>query len=172
MVKCLTHGLRGFNGAVQRRLAALTVTMLISLCWQQLSEVELRRISDICKQWANSGSHEFVMQNKVRYMRPHARFAHCSCKNAALTLDLGLSASAADSCCIFTLAVRPPPVLTSRIEIYYFHIASIENSFFRAAVERVETVSFNSWIKTKSCQCLLPLFEKRWSDWVVDLRQL
>ena len=28
MVKCLTHGLRGFNGAVQRRLAKLTVTML------------------------------------------------------------------------------------------------------------------------------------------------
>ena len=32
MVKCLTHGLRGFNGAVQRRLATLTVTMLISSC--------------------------------------------------------------------------------------------------------------------------------------------
>ena len=36
-----------------------------------------------------------------------------------LTLDLGLSASAADSCCIFTLAVRQPPVLASCIEIYY-----------------------------------------------------
>ena len=32
MVKCLTHGLRGFNGAVQRRLATLMVTMLVSLC--------------------------------------------------------------------------------------------------------------------------------------------
>ena len=32
MVKCLTHGLRGFNGAVQRRLATLTVTMLMSSC--------------------------------------------------------------------------------------------------------------------------------------------
>ena len=29
MVKCWTYGLRGFNGAVQRRLATLTVTMLI-----------------------------------------------------------------------------------------------------------------------------------------------
>ena len=48
----------------------------------------------------------------VRYMRPHGRFAHCSCKNAALTLDLGL--------CIFTLAVRQPPVLASCVEIYYF----------------------------------------------------
>ena len=120
MVKCLTHGLRGFNGAVQRRLAPLTVTMLISSCWQLSSEVELRRIFDVCKRWVNSGSHEFVKKNMVRYMRPHGRFAHCSCKNAALTLDLGLSASAAGSCCIFTLAVRQPPVFASCIEIYYF----------------------------------------------------
>ena len=35
----------------------------------------------------------------------------------ALTLDLGLSASAASSCCIFTLTVRQPPVLASCIEI-------------------------------------------------------
>ena len=53
-------------------------------------------------------------------MRPHGLFAHCSCKNARLTLDLGLSASAAGSCCIFTLAVRQPPVLASCIETYYF----------------------------------------------------
>ena len=52
MVKCLTHGLRGFNGAVQRRLATLKVTMLTL--------------------------HEFVKKNMVRYMRPHERFAHCS----------------------------------------------------------------------------------------------
>ena len=116
MVKCL----RGFNGAVQRRLATLTVTMLISSCWQLLSEVELRRIFDVCKLWANSGSHEFVKKNMVRYTRPHGRFAHCSCKNAALTLDVGLWASAAGSCCIFTLAVRQPLVLASCIEIYYF----------------------------------------------------
>ena len=83
MVKCLTHGLRGFNGAIQRRLATLTVTMLISSCWQLSSEVELRRIFDFCKRWANSGSNEFVKKNMVRYMRPHGRFAHCSCKNAA-----------------------------------------------------------------------------------------
>ena len=34
--------------------------MLISSCWQLSSEVELRRIFDVCKRWANSGSHEFV----------------------------------------------------------------------------------------------------------------
>ena len=78
MVKCLTHGLRGFNGAIQRRLATLTVTMLISSCWQLLSEVELRHIFDVYKRWANSGSHEFVKKNMVRYVRPHGRFAHCS----------------------------------------------------------------------------------------------
>ena len=90
MLKCLTHGLRGFNGAVQRRLATLTVTMLISSCWQLSSEIELRRIFDVCKRWANSGSHEFVKKTMVRYTRPHGRFAHCSCKKAALTFDLGL----------------------------------------------------------------------------------
>ena len=100
MVKFLTRGLRGFNGAVQHRLATLTVTMLISSCWQLSSEVELRRIFDACKRWANSGSHEFVKKNMVRYMRPHGRFAHYSCKNA----------------------VRQPPVLASCIEIYYFII--------------------------------------------------
>ena len=52
-------------------------------------------------------------------MRPHRRFARCSCQNAALTLHLGLLASAADSCCIFTLAVRQPPVFSSCLEIYY-----------------------------------------------------
>ena len=55
MVKCLSHGLRSFNGAVQHRLPTLTVTMLISSCWQLSIEVELRRI-----------------------------FAHCKCKNAAV----------------------------------------------------------------------------------------
>ena len=100
MVKCLTHGIRGFNGAVQRRLATLTVTMLISSCWQLSSEIELRRIFDVCKQWANSGSHEFVKKNMVWYMRPHGRFAHCSCKNA----------------------VRQPPVFAACIKIYYYCI--------------------------------------------------
>ena len=78
MVKCLTHGLRDFNGAVQRCLATLTVTMLVSSGWQLSSEVELRRILNVCKRWANSGSHEFMKKNMVRYMRPHGRFAHCS----------------------------------------------------------------------------------------------
>ena len=126
MVKCLTHCLRTFYGAVQRRLAALTVTMLISSCWQLSREVELRRIFDVCKRRANSGSHEFVKKNMVRYMRPHGRFANCSCKNAALTFDLGLSASAAGSCCILTLAVRQPPVLASCIEIYYTTLSVVK----------------------------------------------
>ena len=53
-------------------------------------------------------------------MRPHRRFAHCSwAKNPALNLDSVLSASAAGSRSIFTLAVRQPPVLASCIEIYY-----------------------------------------------------
>ena len=77
MVKCLTHDLRRFNGASQRRLATLTVTMLISSCRQLSGEVELRRIFDVCKRRANSSSHEFVKKNMVRYMRPHGRFAHC-----------------------------------------------------------------------------------------------
>ena len=129
MIKCLTRGLRDFNGAVQRRLATLTVTMVISSCWQLSSEVELRRIFDVCERWANSGSHEFVKKNMLRYMRPHGRFAHCSCQNAALTLNIGLSASAAGSCCIFTLAVRQPPVLASCIEIYYYIIRGIPRPF-------------------------------------------
>ena len=82
-VECLAHGLHGCNDAVQRRLATLTVTMLISSCWQLLSEVELQRIFDVCKRWAKSGSHEFINKNTVQYMRPHGRFAHCSCKNTA-----------------------------------------------------------------------------------------
>ena len=118
----MTHDLCGFNRAVQRRLAMLTGTMLISSCWQLSSEFELRCIFDVCEWWANSGSHEFIKKNMVRYMRSHGRFAHCSFKNAALTFDLGLSASAACSCYIFTLAVRQPPGLASCIEIYYFQL--------------------------------------------------
>ena len=112
MVKCLSHGLRGFNGAAELRLATLTVTMLISSCWQLSSDVKLRRIFDICKRWANSGSHKFVKENMVRYMRPHGRFAHCSCKNA----------------------VRQPPVLASCIEIYYFGVGGHDFSKTNAPV--------------------------------------
>ena len=36
-------------------------------------------------------SHAFANENTVRCMRPkRRRFAHCKCKNVALTLDLGL----------------------------------------------------------------------------------
>ena len=99
VVKWLTHGLRSFNGAVQRRLATLMVTMLISSCWQLLSEVELRRIFDVCKRWANSGSYEFVKKNMVRYIRPHRRFAHCSCEqNAAITVLHFHTCSALTAC--------------------------------------------------------------------------
>ena len=145
MVKCLTHGFRGFNDAVQRRLATLTVTMLISWCWQLSSEVELRRIFDVCKRWANSGSHEFVKKNMVRYMRPHGRFAHCSCKNAA------------GSCCIFTLAVRQPPVLASCIEIYYCThcAASSRNVQIIIRIFLVFSICYFC-LKTK---CRLPFFE-------------
>ena len=150
MVNCLTHGLRGFNGAVQRRLATLTVTMLISSCWQLSSEVELRRIFDVCKRWANSGSHEFVKKNMVRYMRLHGRFAQCSCKNAAGTCGRGRQAEVEGKCCIFILAVRQPPVLASSIEIYYFfkqfnkqiyQICYIKSSFVRISSSiRIENI--------------------------------
>ena len=119
MVKCLTHGLRGFNGAVQRRLARLTVTMFISSCWQLLSEVQyrpLRRIFDVCKRWANSGSHEFVKKNMIRYMRPHGRFAHCSCKNAALSH--------------LQCANRPFWPLVSKYEYTNFILFFLESYFF------------------------------------------
>ena len=115
-VKCLIYGLRGFNGAVQRRLATLTITMLISSCWQLSSEVELRRIFDVCKRWANSGSHEFKKKNMVRYMRPHERYAHCKCKNA----------------------VRQPPVLASCIELYYFLIFHDEKLY-------ISHIYFSPW---------------------------
>ena len=46
-------------------------------------------------------------------------FGKINSKTKIHTLDLGLSASDAGSCCIFTLAVRQPP---SCIEIYYFLI--------------------------------------------------
>ena len=121
----MTHGLRGFNGAVQRRLATLTVTMLISLCWQLSSEVELRRIFDVCKRWANSGSHEFVKTNMVRYMRPHRRFAHCSCKNAALTLGVRVRAAFLHLQC----ANRPFWPLVSKYTMSFKKSTNFENLF-------------------------------------------
>ena len=63
-----------------------------------------------------------ICSNLVSFVDVPRRFEvqTCECKNPALTLDLGLSASAAGSCCIFTLAVRQPPVLASCIEILYY----------------------------------------------------
>ena len=148
-VKFLTHSSRGCNGAVQRRLATLTVTMLISSCWQLSSEVELRRIFDVCKRWANSGSHEFVKKNMVRYMRPQGRFAHCSCKNVAWTRGRGRrQAEVEGECCIFTLAVRQPPVLASCIEIYYFPLFHDEKLYIShtRCVQKV-TGTFVFWKK-------------------------
>ena len=66
-VKCSKHGLRGFIDGVQHRLATQTVTMLTS-CWQVLSDVELRRIFDICKRWANSN---FACICKEKYCSIH-----------------------------------------------------------------------------------------------------
>ena len=153
MVKCLTHGLRGFNGAVQRRLATLTVTMLISSCWQLSSEVELRRIFDVCKRWANSGSHEFVKKNMVRYMRPHGRFAHCSCKHGALTLDLGLSASAA--CMLHFYTCSAP---TARFGLLYRNIIFCEKKKFRAINVRAFRIVWNvekcDFLLASRCVCV------------------
>ena len=108
-VKCSKHGLRAFIGAVQRRIAKQTVTMLTS-CWQVLSEVELRRIFDVCKRWPNSNFACICKKNMLRCMRPHGRFAYWSCKKSAFTLNLGLAASAAGSYFFtgFTLVVREP----------------------------------------------------------------
>ena len=99
--KCLTRGLRGFNGAVRRRLATLIVTMLyrrVDSCWVKLS---FGAFSMSVNGKPTRVSHAFVKKNKVRYIRPHGRFTH-------------------HSCCIFTLAMRQPLVLASCIEIYYF----------------------------------------------------
>ena len=89
----MTHGLRSFNGAVQRRLTTLTVTMLISSCWQLLSEVELRRIFDVRKRWADSG---FACVCKEKYGSIHeATQAICSllvskCSSYPRTRPVGL----------------------------------------------------------------------------------
>ena len=53
-VKRFNHGPRAFNGGVRHRLAMQTFTMLTSF-WEMVSDVELRRIFDVRKRWANSG---------------------------------------------------------------------------------------------------------------------
>ena len=154
MVKCLTHGLRGVNRAVQRRLATLTVTMLISACWQLSSEVDLRRIFDVCKRWANSGSHEFVKKNMVRYMRPRGRFAHCTCKNVAWTRGRDRQAEVEGECCIFTLGVRQLPVLASCIEIYYF----IPGNFFLKNGRFQKTTTITNYLSYRVLSFILLLW--------------
>ena len=67
IVNCSEHGLRGFIDAVQRHLATQIVIMLTS-CWQMLSEFELRRIFDVFKRWANSS---FVCICKEKYGSIH-----------------------------------------------------------------------------------------------------
>ena len=62
----------------------------------------------------------------------NGRLAHCKCKNAALTLDLGLSASAARSCCIFTRAVSESPVwphVLNHIFLYKFMRTRVGSPF-------------------------------------------
>ena len=66
-IKRFKHGLRGFIDAVQRRLETQMFTMLTS-CWQVLSEVELRRIFDVCKRWA---SPSFTCICKEKYGSKH-----------------------------------------------------------------------------------------------------
>ena len=90
---------------IQRRLATQTITMLTLSCWQLLSEVELRRILDDCKRWANSG---FACICKEKYDSIH------DATRAIRSLLMW-------KCSTFTLAVRQPPVLASCIEIYYFY---------------------------------------------------
>ena len=70
---------------------------ILTTCWQVLSKVELRRIFDAVNSEPTRVSHAFLKKNMVRYTRLHGRFTHC----------------------IFTLAVRKPPVLAFCIEIYY-----------------------------------------------------
>ena len=62
-------------------------------------------------------------------MRPHGRFAHRSCKIAALTLDLGLSASAAGSWFLhLQCANRPFWPLVLKYTIFY--VKSVNTIWF------------------------------------------
>ena len=83
-------------------IAMQTVTMFTS-CWT-------RSIYSAFSTSVNGEptrvSHLFVKKNMIRFMRPHGRFAHCSCENAALILSLGLSTSTAGLCCIPTRSAR------------------------------------------------------------------
>ena len=111
----MSHGLH--SGAVKRRLATQTVTMLKSSCWQLLSEVELRRIFDVCKRWVNS---DFACLCKLIWFDIWGHTGDsltARMKMQHLRSASGWTAGYA----AFPLAVRPPPVLASCIKIYYFH---------------------------------------------------
>ena len=77
---------------------------------EKLAHFDTLHLQCICKEKYGS-IHEATLASCIAYW---------SCEKAALTLNLGLAASAADSNCIFTLAVHEPPVLASCIEIYNF----------------------------------------------------
>ena len=58
---------------------------------ERMLSLPSRRIFDVCKREPTPVSHAFVKENLVRYVRPHGRFAHCSCENVALpTKSFGL----------------------------------------------------------------------------------
>ena len=59
-----------------------------------------------------------------------------------MQLLLSISASVAGSCCIFTLAVRQPPVLASCIEIYYSQILTVTN-FQKPVTDKRRAIVFN-----------------------------
>ena len=105
-VKFSKHGLSGFIDVVQCRLATPTFTMLTS-CWQVLSEVELRPIFDVCKQWANS-SFAFICKENYGSIHEASRGIRLAIMWKSSTYPQP------------PFAVREPPVLASSIEIYYF----------------------------------------------------
>ena len=73
------YSVKYFDHGLKLHLATQTVTMLTS-CYGAFSisvNGEPTRVP-----------HVYVNENMVRYMRPHGRFAHGSCKNTALTFDL------------------------------------------------------------------------------------
>ena len=104
------------DDSVECRLATQTVTTSTSY-WQVLSEVKLRRIFDVCKRRANSSFACICKKKEWFHTWGHVGDSLTDCVKKQH--DLGLAASAAGLSCIFTLAVREPPVLASCIEIYY-----------------------------------------------------
>ena len=137
MVKCLTHGLRGFNGAVLRRLATLTVTMLISSCWQLSSEVELRRIFDVYKPWANSGSHEFVMEICFDTWG-HTGDSLTACVKMQHSPSTSACRPRPRVSCIFTLVVRPFGPFWPLVSKYTISIQEAKTGSWRTASVKIQ----------------------------------